>query len=485
VTATVKDTSGNTLTDPDSWSFTITAQPVVPPVIPPAELGAQQNAICTDCHGAFVNDVAMGPNCVLCHTNGYETPDHLSANAPAPGATPKASGHNAFAVVGGKSKFDGTQGITLTDTNGATVTSTWSTPTVNVFWPQNDPNAPVGAKTGLSWNSVIGCTDCHSTAGVTYGPHGAVNWGMDSNYPYPYQLAVNSHATMTGIAARKDSTTVNASQVSTDPAHGNVTLALSNAGLADAGVPGTQYAVICAKCHKLWDYANAYTPGNYSAGSHGFNYTNATGVGNSSNTAHSSHHWDLNNGAADCVSCHIAVPHGWVRPRLLVNSYNGTYTVNTGSGNVNVTSVADPAPYLNAASRLMSPTSGPNLTKRGMGPLSATDQHNSQCWHDRRCCVDRSQLRRVLLWQWPGAHRCSRRRWEAEVELIQQTQQSQRKMGAGSDARPLRWANAVPHASREVPGSRCSVGSLRLRLPFPQVRALKTWPTSKITAGLG
>jgi hypothetical protein len=73
------------------------------------------------------------------------------------------------------------------------------------------------------------------------------------------------------------------------------------------------------------------------------------------------------------------MPHGWVRPRLLVNSYNGTYTVNAVVAGVatteTATSVADLAPYLDPNARLMSPTSGPNLTARGMGPLSSTDQH--------------------------------------------------------------------------------------------------------------
>jgi hypothetical protein len=37
-----------------------------------------------------------------------------------------------------------------------------------------------------------------------------------------------------------------------------------------------------------------------------------------SNEAHMEHHNDLTTGQANCVSCHIAIPHGWKRPRLLV-----------------------------------------------------------------------------------------------------------------------------------------------------------------------
>jgi hypothetical protein len=238
----------------------------------------------------------------------------------------------------------------------------------------------------LGWNSVITCQDCHSTAGIqATGPHGSTqSWAVDTNYPYPYTLAVNSHLTTSGIVARMDAATVNASQVGTDPAVGNVSLALANAGLANAGTPGTQYAVICAKCHKLFDYTNAYTPGNYAPGSHGFTFTNATGIGNEANTAHSSHHFDLNNGAADCVNCHVAIPHGWVRPRLLVYGDTQPATHLTAGSNVTVTPVADAYPYWQGRG-----TIGVGNGTSGMGPLSVLDQHTLSnggvLWTEAQC----------------------------------------------------------------------------------------------------
>ncbi|MDR3686165.1 MAG: hypothetical protein P4L93_04320, partial [Coriobacteriia bacterium] len=321
-------------------------------------------------------------SCVDCHA-GVHAAHGFDTN------TATASGHNttSFNGFGAKSKFDGSQGVTLKDTSSAVVTSTWSLPTTNVFWSQ-DPSAtvdaPAGANTAVGWNSIITCQDCHTGLNAA-GPHGAAqNWGIDPNYPAPYDMAVNSHYTMSGIAVRTGTPSYSASQVGVNPRIPAFTGALSPAsivtsmaaqGLADAGQPGTANAVICSKCHKLFDFNNAYAVGNYSSGSHGFTFTNATGIGNDSNTAHASHHWDLNNGAADCVSCHIGLPHGWTRPRLLVNSYNGTYTVTIGGVTQTATSVADPAPYLDPNARLMTPTVGTNLTPRGMGPLSTVDQH--------------------------------------------------------------------------------------------------------------
>jgi hypothetical protein len=66
-------------------------------------------------------------------------------------------------------------------------------------------------------------------------------------------------------------------------------------------------AVICAKCHDLEN----------------FNYNSWAVEG--ANTAHDSHHQDVTGGVAQCVSCHIAIPHGWKRPRLLVDTAVDSY----------------------------------------------------------------------------------------------------------------------------------------------------------------
>jgi hypothetical protein len=338
--------------------------------------------VCSQCHDQTSGLKAC--NTPGCHLASFGTITRSDAttytpttlgNEFGPGA---ASQHNATGNPGGLTKFDGSQGVTLRLTDGSVLNSTWATPTVNVF----KPGAKDDSGNQLGWNSVVTCQDCHTgqTPLGAVGPHGSsAQWLLDPAYPYPYTLAVNSHLTTSGIVARMNPATVNASQVGTDPATGNVAQALANAGLVNAGTPGNQYAVICAKCHQLFDYQNAYTPGNYLPGSHGFTFVNATGIGNEANTAHSSHHFDLNNGAADCVNCHVAVPHGWTRPRLLVNGVGTPTTILASAGTATYTITVPTTTTITWTSDLYPYWQGRGVAvggkTTGMGPLSSTDQH--------------------------------------------------------------------------------------------------------------
>ena len=100
----------------------------------------------------------MGPNCLTCHQDNYLTPTHLAAGN-APGAE-IADGHKiAGTDLGPKTKFDGSQGVTLdwesevatssyaigpagnplagqalTTGQEGTVATTWTFPTQSVFW---------------------------------------------------------------------------------------------------------------------------------------------------------------------------------------------------------------------------------------------------------------------------------------------------------------------------------------------------------------
>ncbi len=353
---------------------------------------------CTDCHAstdarviaAFTNH---DTDCIACHS-GTGSDANLNSNYHGyeflnPG---NASGHNVEGnIIGGKSAFDGSQGVLLKTTIGTTVTNTWATPTVNVFKPgATDDNGHQ-----LGWNSVVTCQDCHDvTDGIqATGPHGSTqSWAIDPAYPYPYTLAVNSHLTSSGIVARISTSTVYGTQINAaagETAAQAQAREASAAGLADASTANTQYAVICAKCHQLFDLADAFSgPGgvlNGAPGTHGDNYNINTGVNNDSNTAHASHHFDLNNGAADCVNCHVAIPHGWTRPRLLVNGVGtpttdpslaatATYNAVIGGTETTVTWTSDLAPYW--AGRGVSLTSTSTLNALGMGPLDASDQHS-------------------------------------------------------------------------------------------------------------
>jgi len=186
-----------------------------------------------------------------------------------------------------------------------------------VFWPSTDASAPADAKKGLTWSSVVTCQDCHTGLNAA-GPHGAAqNWGLDPAYPGDY-----SYAELTKYV------TCNSQYVATDmsePARTNYLTPLSVSGIAmrstltsntplitrTDGTKGAN-AVICAKCHDLENLVRAGT----GPGTNGTPYDSVEGA----NTAHDSHHQDQVNGSAQCVSCHIGIPHGWMMPRLLVDT---------------------------------------------------------------------------------------------------------------------------------------------------------------------
>lgn len=166
--------------------------------------------------------------------------------------------HNVLgSAVGMQSVFS------FIDTGGVPQTRTWAVPTVSVF----------KAGTGMGPNAMLACSDCHTggSASQAKGPHGSsVKWMLDPAYPVDWkQMYLTSNTTNgTGMAVI-------------------------------GGNAATPAQSICAKCHDL--------------------FTSGTGVNGFSNTAHGdSHHRDQTNGRGDCVACHIGVPHGWKRPRLLV-----------------------------------------------------------------------------------------------------------------------------------------------------------------------
>jgi hypothetical protein len=290
---------------------------------------------CARCHTGWDTDPDMGPVCANCHPG--KTWPHVAISGSVVKdefAATQASRHNVSdagfggsTAVGMKSRFDGTQGITLLDTNGNSVVNTFGVPTVNVF-----KTTPVTLSTGattLTSDTVIKCVDCHTGMSTPVaGPHGAASakWLIDPNYPASYEMGVLSHLTDSGMLVRT-------SLVDT-----------TTASLMDASNAGNQYAMICAKCHDL--------------------YNVGTGITGTSNTAHGSHHYDRNDGTADCISCHVAIPHGWKRPRLLVNGYAITYTDVAGSH----VAAVDAAPYWSGRGR--------EGYGSGMGPISTSDNHS-------------------------------------------------------------------------------------------------------------
>jgi hypothetical protein len=314
--------------------------------------------------------------CVDCHKDTHAAHDFSN----------KATGHNTttYGIIGGKTKFDGSQGVTLhtietsaTSPNFgriATLTTDWELPLANVFWPSTDASAPADAKKGLTWSSVVTCQDCHTGLNAA-GPHGAAqNWGIDPNYPGDLDYAELTKWIVTNPSGIKVRSTL-------DPRLPQYPTKSSwdTSGYAFfSGVPttnsainfdGKNHAIICSKCHRLYNFdvgmmderapslQNWKVPGSALATDTPTGFVNTSGIGGS-NTAHGQTHFDNAAGAAQCVNCHIAVPHGWKRPRLIVNSGPGvafaafpaTTTINgvpTGfmwADNTNARP-ADPAPY--------------------------------------------------------------------------------------------------------------------------------------------
>jgi hypothetical protein len=350
ISVTATDALGARATS--TWSFTVLT-----------------STACTRCHSGWSTDPDMGPNCQSCHVGKVWPHANLLTGSSVESEfnTSDASRHNVSDVgfggttaIGMKSRFDGTQGgVLLVDTAGNSVTATFPVPTANVFkaGALDDNNNQMGP------NSVISCDDCHSGMNTpVVGPHGAASaqWLIDPNYPAPYIMAVNSHTTVSGMKVR-------ASLADT-----------TTASLMDASNAGSSYAVICAKCHDLWDETSVGT-------------SHPTGVSNASNTAHASHHLDANNGEADCINCHIAIPHGWKRPRLLVNGYTGAFTTDTAGDHV---STADAYPYWQGRGAINHTLAGVNV---GFGPISTGDIHSLNAsggvtWAENDCiaCGDHS-----------------------------------------------------------------------------------------------
>jgi hypothetical protein len=145
-----------------------------------------------------------------------------------------------------------------------------SGPTTTVTWAL--PTRSFFKDATLNMNSKMTCTDCHtngqSAATQASGPHGStVQWLLDPGYPTDWKTSYLTNGSTLGM----NSTTT-----------------------------------ICAKCHDL----------------------NGPGVTNAwTNNVHNTgeHQGSLSKGG--CVLCHVSVPHGWKRPRLLVN-----VTADTASG---------------------------------------------------------------------------------------------------------------------------------------------------------
>ncbi len=175
------------------------------------------------CHAYF--EVRGATECASCHEGAHAPHGFVNGLFRGEGWI-AASGHNTttFGVIGAKTKFDGSQGVTLmaeaerafpsiTETwlveagfafatrpagwpvgssvavgDTTPMTTTWDWALDQVFWKADDTQKPADAMV-LDHSSVVTCEDCHAGL-LAAGPHGAAqNWGLDPDYPGDYTLA--------------------------------------------------------------------------------------------------------------------------------------------------------------------------------------------------------------------------------------------------------------------------------------------------------
>ncbi len=305
-----------------------------------------KSSACTACHGTDIPTVHANVGCI-CHTASFlraemtpllaaghaECVDcHKNQFAPhgfaSSTTTPAVSGHNTttFPGIGAHSAFDGSEGVVVKDSAGTTITQDWLLPTADVFWSQSNlgslsvtdsPAVAMGPlasaiRTDVGWGSVITCQDCHTNLSTALGPQGANvgQVGLDPRFPDDWTLAEITTFDPTGM--RSILTTAG----SPNPYYDKSLSAPAGSGYSSGDIP---VRTICQKCHKLTNFHQG-EPAQTRAGRSQL----SMGL---SNEAHMEHHGDQIFGQANCVGCHVAIPHGWKRPRLLVYS-------------------SDPAPYL-------------------------------------------------------------------------------------------------------------------------------------------
>jgi hypothetical protein len=323
--------------------------------------GATQCSSCHEPHGFSLSVKPWDPEGTWVAAGGHNTP--------------------LFDVNGGTSEF-GEAGVVIKSDKGTTIEQEWPLPTASVFWSQSNlgslsptdsplvamdhrgfPTAAAGAaaiNTEVGWGSVITCYDCHTELEGLQGPQGAnaANFGLDPNFPDDWTKAEITSFDPTGM--RKIDTVrdtpnpyypkLNAAvympaevEHPTDPLNPWVGESIETtqkpvfgAGMGSnpatvtvypggffgiTNLPSNGYSMgnsvgrfICQKCHKL---TNSFQGLGIEGNGRGAR-DNALNYMGMSNEAHMEHHNDMVTGQANCVSCHVAIPHGWKRPRLLV-----------------------------------------------------------------------------------------------------------------------------------------------------------------------
>ncbi|MEN6430936.1 MAG: hypothetical protein ABFC80_08890, partial [Coriobacteriales bacterium] len=342
-----------------------------------ADIAGENSAACVSCHGTNLLDVSAGSphiagehkgcschaygeateensECVNCHDGAYAPHGFVNGVSHTGNGWIAASGHSTTSQ-GKRGVYEDFSGLGILDSNNATPTAQFPFPTVDVFWSADDTSAPAGAIKGLTKDSVITCEDCHT--GLVdveiNGPQGAgallANAGIDPAFPGTFEEAYLWAGPEPG-----GDTTISSGIAKYIPG-GETEVEkeeLVNWTLeAVDGVGGTAQVlngndVICAKCHDLYNdgtgivgWSNyghehhATRPvnnfGKFDVGDGGATMPTQTVIAESRTAALAEVPGASiattitapslgREGAGACRDCHVAIPHGWKRPRLIV-----------------------------------------------------------------------------------------------------------------------------------------------------------------------
>jgi|GEM_PF-1708456 len=222
---------------------------------------------CEGCHFRFVDEehLVLGYNCATCHrSTNPVVRAAIEANDLRCLTCHPDSAHNARQAM----EFDprnASMHRVRADLPGMRnrfvvngITYTWALPPVNTF-----------LLPGWTYDSIVTCNDCHTYTNAA-GPHGAaMRINIDPAFPNPFRVTTGNESNTAQLSANSP-TGMSMTKEGSQPAR-----------------------IICEKCHDL------RTPG-----------------GTWSTNAHQEHD-DRGREGAYCNQCHVAIPHGWGRPRLL------------------------------------------------------------------------------------------------------------------------------------------------------------------------
>lgn len=354
---------------------------------------------CTACHGTDLPTVHTKLGC-FCHTSSLgfsmagemgpllekgsgECVDCHKDKYAAHGFSGNVSGHNTttFGTVGARTDFSS---LGVTDTAGNAPAAQFPQTVNNTF------------KAGYDWNTVVKCEDCHAglTAYEVAGPHGGsviAAAGIDPAYPGSFESAslwggqyavkLADGTTMTvgpfaeGVAQWANTSGDPEGLAGYQVATPDMSTAASTK-LVAGPASVTAGNVICVKCHDLYDgtkttgfkgwanYAHEHHSadtgsfkmifGKFEVGDGGVAVTSQTVAAESAAAAMAMVPGATKNkqiiapslgreDAGACRNCHIAIPHGWKRPKLIV--YSNLNANDPGRAALGMPATGDSAPY--------------------------------------------------------------------------------------------------------------------------------------------